>query len=248
MQYSFDFAISFSAESREVARELAKLLVERGARVFYDDYFLAHLLGKRLDSEFSWAFGAGTRYFVPIVSSTYVERSWPQYEWSVAKHEAEKRKEEFILPLRIDDSHLVGLPDNVGYLDLRGRCLNEVAELLLDKLGGARVAMTLPQREQNWVATFGLLIEKLSTEELPPEAPSDYARLCNWLTEELLRRLSQTSLTDLRIIEDARDGETYSIRMSFEWDPSIGPLDFGEMGWWELLELLPYSQLSKSEA
>ena len=248
MQYTFDFAISFSADCREVAVKLAELLIEQGARVFYDDFFSAHLLGKRLDREFSWVFGAGTRYFVPIVSRTYIERTWPQFEWSVATREAEKREEEYILPLRIDDSLLVGLPDNVGYLDLRGRCLNEVAELLLDKLGGERVAMSPPQHEQNWVATFGLLIEDLSTEELPPEVPSDYARLCDWLSEELLGRLNQIPLSDLRIFEDARDGETYSVRITFEWDPSNSQLDFGEMGWWELLELLPYSKLSKSEA
>ncbi len=239
--------MSFSGDCREVAEKLAELLIEQGARVFYDEYFSAHLLGKRLDSQFSWVFGEGTRYFVPIVSKTYVERAWPQFEWSVATREAEKRDEEFILPLRIDDSLLVGLPDNVGYLDLRGRCLNEVAALLFDKLGGARVAMTLSQHEQIWVATFGLLIEDLSAEELPPEVPSDYARLCDWLSKELLGRLNQKFLSDLRIFEDARDGETYSVRIMFEWDPSNSQLDFGEMGWWKLLEFLPYDQFSESE-
>ena len=75
----------------------------RGAVVFYDKFYLGSLLGKRLDLEFDGIFGAGTQFFVPIVSASYVERPWPQYEWNVAKREAEKRWKEFILPVRLDD-------------------------------------------------------------------------------------------------------------------------------------------------
>lgn len=247
MQYSFDFAISFSRDCRSVAKELRDHLVARGAAVFYDDSFLEHLLGKRLDHEFSWTFGAGTQFFVPIVSAAYAERPWPQYEWSIAKREAEKRQEEFILPLRVDDSLLVGLPDTVSYLDLRRISLNEVAEILIHKRAGSTVAITHPRRNQDWVATFGLRMEDLGGGELPPEAPSDYASLCDWLTEELMDRLNQTSLLVIRFIEDARDGETLSVRVSFKWNPSEGALDFGEMGWWEPLELLPYDEVYEAE-
>ena len=92
--YKFDFAISFSGEDRSVAEELAGQLVERGAVVFYDESYRGSLVGKRLDLEFADVFGAGTQFFVPIVSASYVERAWPQHEWNVAKCEAEKRREE----------------------------------------------------------------------------------------------------------------------------------------------------------
>ena len=107
--YKFDFAISFSGEDRSVAEELANQLFERGAAVFYDKFYLGSLVGKRLDLKFEGTFGAETLFFVPIVSASYVERPWPQYEWNVAKREAEKRWKEFILPVRLDDSLLVGL-------------------------------------------------------------------------------------------------------------------------------------------
>ena len=165
----------------------------------------------------------------------------------IARREAEKREEEFILPLRRDDSLLVGLTDNVYYLDLREKSLNEVADLLLEKLLGTFASTTRPRYEKNWLATFGLLMKDLNREELPPEAPTDYPQLCDWLSEELLVRLSQTSLSDLKIFEDTRNVETYSVRVSFERDLSKGPLDFGDTGWWELLELFPYSQFAESE-
>ena len=129
--YGFDFAISFSKECRSVAKELAEQLTARGAAVFYDDSYRARLLGKRLDHEFAWVFGAGTRFFVPIVSAFYAERVWPQHEWAIARHEAANRQEEFILPLRVDDSLLVGLLDTVGYVDLRCHPVNKVADLLI---------------------------------------------------------------------------------------------------------------------
>lgn len=91
MRYAFDFALSFSGECRSQAKELSELLVKRGARVFYDESFLEHLFGKRLDDEFSEKYGAETRFFVPFVSSGYAQKPWPQYEWNVAKFEAQRR-------------------------------------------------------------------------------------------------------------------------------------------------------------
>ena len=230
-----------------MAKELAEQLNERGAVVFYDDSYRAYLLGKRLDREFAWVFGAGTRFFVPIVSACYAERIWPQHEWIIARREAAKRQEEFILPLRMDDSLLVGLPDTVGYVDLRRHPVNKVADLLIGKLGGSTVARDRQLGEQTWVAAFGLLIQDLlDSESLPPEAPSDYASLCDWLTEDLKVRLARTSLADPRFTEDTRNGETFGLRVAFEWDRSKGPLEFSELRWWELLELLPYDQVYDS--
>ena len=245
--YEFDYAISFSAEYRSVAKELAEQLNKRGAVAFYDASYGARLWGKRLDCEFAWVFGVGTRFFVPIVSASYAERPWPQHEWTIATREAENRQEEFILPLRVDDSLLVGLPDTLGYVDLRRHSVDEVADLLIKKLGGSTVAMARPRGEQTWVAAFGLLIQDLlDSEDLPLEAPSDYATLCDWLTEDLKGRLDRAFLPDPRLTEDARNGETFTLRVAFEWGPSKGPLEFGELGWWELLELLPYDQIYDS--
>ena len=249
MQFDFDFAISFSGSYRSVAKELAEQLDVRGAAVFYYDSYRAHLLGKRLDHEFAWVFGAGTRFFVPIVSASYAERAWPQYEWTIARREAENRLEEFILPLRVDESLLVGLPDTVAYIDLRSHSVNEVAALLIEKLESSMGAMDRIRGEQTWVAAFGLLIQDLlDSEALPLETPLSYAKLCDWLTEDLKGRLARTSLANPRFTEDARNGETFSLRVAFEWGQSKGPMEFGDLGWWELLELLPHDQVYNSSS
>ncbi len=248
MSYEFDFAMSFSGECRTRAEELAELLSAKGALVFYDNFFRAHLLGKRLDNEFSQVFGYETRFFVPFVSADYTQKHWPQYEWSVAKREAEKRREEFILPLRVDDSPLVGLSDTVSYLDLRRTGLEEVADILLQKLERSTEQDVRFRQSQDWVVTFGLSMDDLEGEALPPEAPSgastkEVVRLYDWFTDELLNRLAQTPLAPVQIVEDQRTGETLSVRLSFAWAPSKGPLDIGDMGWWQLLELAPLEDI-----
>ena len=237
--YTFDFTISFSRECRSAARVLAGLLEERGATVFYDHAFIENLLGKQLDDEFAWIFGEATRYFVPFVSAGYKSRPWPQYEWNIAKLEAERRAQEFVLPLRVDDSILVGLPDTVGYLDLRDVELDEVADILIRKLEGpAREGRTGPEE---WIVAFGVSLEDLHDQGLPSEAPADTPRLYDWLTDDLVKRVRQgRALSAAKVVEDSRTGDTLSVRMQFTWDPSEGALDIGDVEWWELLELSPY--------
>ena len=240
--YTFDFAISFSGECRDLAERLAGLLEARGAVVFYDRSFLAHLLGKRLNDEFAWLFATATRYFVPFVSAGYSNRPWPQYEWSVANQEAGRRQQEFIVPLRVDDSRLFGLPDTVAYLDLRELALDQVADILVRKLDGAKATPATKPAKGDWVVTFGLRMEDLHAHELPADAPLDTPHLYDWLADDLIERLTQrTALETVRGTEDLRTGETLSVRLKFTWDPGRGALDFGDLPWWELLELQPYA-------
>lgn len=237
--HSFDFGISYAGSDRSIAEALAALLSGAGAVVFIDTPFRAHLVGRRLDREFEWVFGRRTRYFVAIISQAYLDRPWAQHEWSIAIREAESRSEEFILPLRLDDSLLVGLPSTVGYVDLRQHSIEEVAALLMEKLAGARSAGVT-----NWVATFGILVQEvLNSGELPPTAPTDYPHLCDWLAEDLLARLSRSSATNPWLSEDSRNGETFSVRVVFHWKPQERPLEFGTLDWWDVLEVLPYDRV-----
>lgn len=243
MGYSFDFALSFSSECRTLARQLSELLVRRGARVFYDEYFLVNLLGKRIDDELAGKFGEETQFFVPFVSSEYGKRPWPQYEWSVASSEAQRRNHEFILPLRVDDTRLFGLPDTTCYLDLRKMDMVDVADVLIGKLEASIGTSEGELQVREWVATFGVLLERLDDEDFLRDAPSNLPALYDWLTEDLMDRLAQAPILGVRILEDLRDGEQLSVRFGFEWDFLKEALDFGNMGNWELLELAPYKDV-----
>lgn len=131
----FDFALSFAGEDRDVASKLAHLLERSGARVFYDDNFRPFLLGKKLTKEFKKIYSTSTRFVVPIISKFYPEKDWTDFEFSVVKQEKGRRKEEFVLPLRLDKTKILGLHEDVGYLNLQRISIKEAAEILLAKIG-----------------------------------------------------------------------------------------------------------------
>jgi hypothetical protein len=234
----YDFAISFAGNDRSIAERLFSLLNAGGAVAFIDSQFRAKLLGRPLDKDFAWVFGPGTKFFIPIVSRSYAERSWPKYEWDVAISEAKKRDpKEFILPLRLDDTLLIDLPSTIGYIDLRKHSIEDAAGILLEKLTGQKKMEIV-----HWVATFGLLIDNVMKNP-PPTAPTYYPHLCDWLAEDLLTRLKNSLILNTRIVDDSRDGESFSVRIAFEWNPREAPLDFGVLDWWQVLEVLPYDKV-----
>ena len=115
-------------------------------------------------------------------------------------------------------------------MDLRHYSVNEMADILIDKLGDFTDSLIRPHREQIWIATFGFVIEDLNSKNFPSETRSDYAGLYGWVTEEMLGRLSRFTIVNPRIIDEDRNEEMFSLRVGFKWDTSEYPLDFGEMG------------------
>jgi hypothetical protein len=244
--YVFDFAISFAAPERSIAEQLARSLSDRQCHVFYDGAYKSRLLGKQLDTEFKWIYGGGTRFFVPIVSRAYAERAWPQLEWAIARQEAARRGAEFILPVRVDDTILLGLADRIGYMDLREHSIAEVCETLAGKLPGA--AFSGWGRPERWVATFGVnVVELLERRVLPAEAPQAYPALCDWLEKDLFHRLKSARIDNVEPAEaSSRTRETLSVRVSFTWTPTT-PLEFPNLNCWEVLEVLPWYEVYEND-
>jgi hypothetical protein len=243
---TFDFAISYAGEDRAVAETLANLLVAHGFRVFYFKWAQARLLGEDFRHVAISAFGAGTAFFVPLISKHYAEKDGPQFEWDIAIREKHRRQSAFILPLRLDDTLLLGLPGSVVYLDLREVSLEQAAEGLAGKCAPR------PRRASGrscLVATFGVVVDDLLERGVLPEGvPREYPFLSDWLEEDLLYRLSRAPITNVQMTEaSSRDGECLSVRVSFEWDPHSGALHFGALDWWETLEVAPYDEIYPSE-
>ena len=113
----------------------------------------------------------------------------------------------------------------------------------------------VPAWPELWVATFGLAIEELLENwELPPSAPRgypiplQYVYLCDWLEKDLDERLRAGPIKEFSYPEASqRTGETLSVRIAFKWRPTEEPLDFGELEWWEVLEVVPFEQVYPAE-
>lgn len=154
--YKYDAALSFAGEDRKLAESLSHSLTERGFSVFYDADREARLWGKT-SKEFERIYGPQTRYVIPFVSKHYVRKAWTRFEFDAALREQEKRRGEFILPVRLDDSPLLGLPSDVIRQDGRKKSAEELAELFATKFRRLRRPVLLTQKRGVRTITLGLL-------------------------------------------------------------------------------------------
>jgi len=130
----YDVALSFAGEDRASAEQLARLLAEAGAKVFYDEYEQATLWGANLYDHLHDVYCNRARYCVMFISSAYATRLWTNHERQAAQARAFRERTEYILPIRIDQTKLPGLPDTIGYVSI-GDGLDTISKLVLQKLG-----------------------------------------------------------------------------------------------------------------
>lgn len=134
--FQYDVAPSFAGEDRTIAEALAQALVATGIRVFYDGYEQATLWGKDLYQHLQTVYRDTAHYCVLFISAAYARKLWTRHELQQAQARAFRERQEYILPLRLDDTELPGLNATVGYLDLRTMDIAAVVQLLLEKLSG----------------------------------------------------------------------------------------------------------------
>jgi hypothetical protein len=133
----FDVAISFAGTEREHARQLAEAIRSAGFKVFYDDFYPEQLWGKDLVAFFDRVYRKASKYCVMFISAEYANRIWTTHERRSAQARAlEEKGREYILPIRVDEIDLDGLPPTVGYLPLGQYTIDQIAELLIKKIRG----------------------------------------------------------------------------------------------------------------
>ncbi|MBT4484242.1 MAG: TIR domain-containing protein [Candidatus Latescibacteria bacterium] len=133
--YEYDVAISFAGTEREYAEQLATLIEDKGYKVFYDKFFEGKLWGEDLIEYFHEIYGKNSRYCVIFVSEEYNKRMWTNHERKSAQERALKeRGKTYILPIKVDDSELPGMPSTIKYLLLSDHSIEDIAIILLEKL------------------------------------------------------------------------------------------------------------------
>lgn len=133
-QYPFDVAVSFAGDVRATVEEFVQALKDRGLSVFYDFDQQAQLWGKDLRIKLSEVYANEALYMVIFLSKAYPERDWTDFELSIGKAASQKRTDEYLLPLRIDDVNVVGIHSTIGYIDLNQAGINKTADMLAEKV------------------------------------------------------------------------------------------------------------------
>ena len=132
----YDVALSFAGEDRHYAEELAERLEAGGYSTFYDKNELAHLLGTNLYDRLSSIYKDEARYCVMFLSKHYGQDGWTKHERESAQARAFEEDREYIIPVRLDDTEIPGILPTAGYLDLRSINIEEVYQVLVEKLSG----------------------------------------------------------------------------------------------------------------
>ncbi len=200
-RYEYDAALSYAGDDRRIAERLAKHLKSRGMRVFYDRDHLAHLWGKR-QGTFEAIFGPKSRFVIPLISQHYVQKDWPRLEFQAARREERNRKGDFILPIRLDDTPILGLCEDQVYLSLEEHSVREIAEMFARRCG-KRAAKRPRGNSTAAIQQFSLLSQTtrqalglLATSHVPARVES-FRKLfpeINWRGE--CSRLAKAGLID----------------------------------------------------
>lgn len=137
MAYEYDVALSFAGEDRDYVEKVAAYLKDKGINVFYDDYEKVKLWGKDLYIHLDEVYRKKAKYCVMFLSKAYASKVWTNHERSSAQARAFGEKEEYILPVRFDNTEIPGIRPTVGYLDLKGISPEELGESIIKKIGRA---------------------------------------------------------------------------------------------------------------
>lgn len=140
----FDVAITFAGENRVIAEKIREGLVAQNLRVFYDEDFKVEMWGKNLVDFLHRVYSREATYALMLISAPYVTKHWTNHERQAAQERALTETREYLLPVKLEDVEVPGLPSTIFYLDARVEGVPGIVAAVAAKVGGAQTAPTAP--------------------------------------------------------------------------------------------------------
>lgn len=144
--FEYDVALSFAKQDRGAADQFAQLLKSRDISLFMDEYQSAGQWGSDTIDHLVNLYSRKARYCLLFISQHYPLDTWTEAERMDAQQRALRDANEYILPLQLDDRRVPGIMQSAGYTDLRQRPMEDIVDLLAQKLVQAKTrSRSLPQ-------------------------------------------------------------------------------------------------------
>jgi hypothetical protein len=136
----FRVALSFPGEKREFIKQVAdELAAALGIdRVLYDDYLTAELARPDLDLYPGGLYREQSELLVPFYCADYERKKWCKLEWRQMRDILFNVEGIRIMPFRFDDAPITGVLSIDGYVKIGRRPPQEVAKLILERVGEVR--------------------------------------------------------------------------------------------------------------
>lgn len=134
-KFDYDIALSFAGEDRIYVEKLSNFLKEFGVNIFYDKYYEADLWGKDLYVHLDEVYQKSAKFCIIFISQFYKKKLWTNHERESAQARAFVNNDEYILPIKLDDTAIPGIRSTTGYLDARYKSIEEIGKIVIQKLG-----------------------------------------------------------------------------------------------------------------
>jgi hypothetical protein len=132
-QFEYDVALSFASQDKAIADDLARLLDTKHVKVYLDEYKAGDVWGNDMVNHLANVYGKKAKYCVLLISQHYPLKKWTFAERTSARERTFRDANEYILPLRLDDTDVPGIHETTGYRDIRQHSLESLVELLDEK-------------------------------------------------------------------------------------------------------------------
>ncbi|HEX7307237.1 toll/interleukin-1 receptor domain-containing protein [Lentzea sp.] len=170
-EHEYDIAVSFAGEQRDYVERTVEAAKAAGLRVFYDRDMTVEWWGKNVLVEQRKVYGSRTRFFVPFISTEYLEKPYPRDELDAAMLTAVKQGNGYILPVLMGD--VVVPPEllhpHVVYLRSDGYTPERLADALCERVGLAVDAGQVPR-------DVASVVQSVLTLPMPKVVPSGFSR------------------------------------------------------------------------
>ena len=137
--FKYDIVLSYASEQRPYVEQVAKMLQEKGLKIFYDCHQEIELWGKNLDRELWEVFVSDARCFVLFVSKEYKEKEYTQLEYSalinnIMSNTSCSDTVPIILPVLMDNSQIPLGINKQKYIAATNHTPAELTEMIIKKL------------------------------------------------------------------------------------------------------------------
>jgi hypothetical protein len=132
----FDVILSFAGAERAYARAIYDVASANGLQVFLDEEFQHEIWGKNLVEYLDKTYRERGLFVLALLSQAYREKAFTKVERRAAFDRMINESAEYLLPVKVDDSWVDGLPKATAYLDLRTVGVLGICKLLLRKIRG----------------------------------------------------------------------------------------------------------------
>lgn len=77
---TYDFALSFAGENRDLAEKINELLLEAQVAVFYDKNEQHRILAENVEDYLAPIYSSEAEYIIPLLSNSYPKKIWTKFE------------------------------------------------------------------------------------------------------------------------------------------------------------------------